>query len=46
MESLCDEALKQIEEKNYVAELEEDGYKDVLQYGISFYGKECMVKAR
>jgi len=45
LEKKCDEALKQIEEKNYVAALEDDGYKDIIRYGIAFYEKECMVKA-
>ncbi|MDR1699933.1 MAG: ATP-binding protein [Lachnoclostridium sp.] len=40
----CTEALEQIKEKKYVHELEEDGYRDVILYGISFCGKECMIK--
>jgi len=36
-------ALQQIEEKNYPAELEYDGYKNVIKYGIAFYQKTCMI---
>lgn len=40
----CDEALEQIEERNYDAELREEGYEDIIKYGISFYRKDCIVK--
>ncbi|GHU94512.1 hypothetical protein FACS189479_07340 [Spirochaetia bacterium] len=40
----CDEALRQIEEKHYKNELEEEGYQDILKYGVAFYKKDCMVK--
>ena len=39
-----DEALGQIEEKNYEAELRSDGYKNIIKYGMAFYGKDCVVK--
>ena len=41
----ADEAIAQIHEKNYDAELHADGYHDVIHYGIAFFGKSCMVKA-
>ena len=41
----CTEALKQIEEKNYEAELRREGYQDIMKYGVAFYRKECMVKS-
>ncbi|GHV18321.1 hypothetical protein AGMMS49938_19230 [Fibrobacterales bacterium] len=44
MDAKCDEALAQIEEKKYEAEFESEGYKNILKYSISFYGKDCMVK--
>lgn len=44
MEKLCKEALEQIEERNYAAELVEEGYQSVLKYGICFCRKSCMVK--
>ncbi len=44
MEAQCDAALEQIKEKNYAAELLEEGYQKVIQYGICFCGKTCIVK--
>ena len=44
MEVMCDEALAQIEEKNYAAELVEEGYQKIIKYGICFCRKTCMVK--
>ena len=41
----ADDAIAQIHEKNYDAELHADGYHDVIHYGIAFYGKSCLVKA-
>lgn len=43
MDRMADEALKQIAEKEYDAELRNDGYKYVSCYGIAFCGKECVV---
>lgn len=40
----CQEALKQIEDQNYEEALRQEGYSDILKYGIAFYRKECMVK--
>jgi hypothetical protein len=40
----CDEALRQIDEKQYANELEQEGYQTILKYGIAFYKKDCMVK--
>ena len=44
LESLCDEALAQIEENRYESELRHEGYKRVIKYGIAFCRKSCMVK--
>jgi hypothetical protein len=44
LEDVCDQALSQIAEKNYTAELQEEGYKDILKYGIAFCKKDCLVK--
>ncbi len=44
MEVGCKEALQQIEKKKYREELEREGYEDILEYGIYFYRKECMVQ--
>jgi len=44
MPAECDKALKQIEENNYAAYWEEEGYPDILKYGIAFYKKRCEIK--
>jgi hypothetical protein len=46
MAAACEAALQQIEEKNYVAELEEHLFtpEAIHKFGIAFCGKECMVK--
>ena len=44
LERRCDEALKQIEDQKYEEVLRQEGYSDILKYGIAFYRKECMVK--
>ncbi len=40
----CDEALKQIDDMNYDAELVEMGIEDIVKYGIAFHNKACRVK--
>ena len=40
----CDDALQQIEDRQYEQELKEDYYQNILKYGIAFYGKTCKVK--
>lgn len=44
MSNKCDEALNQIEEKQYDKELLEEGYTNIVKYGIAFYKKDCMIK--
>lgn len=44
LEEKCDEALRQIEEQEYEESLRQEGYQDILKYGVAFYRKECMVK--
>lgn len=44
LEKECDEAVKQIEEKQYAKNLEMEGYITVLCYGAAFLGKRCLVK--
>lgn len=39
LEKKCNEALEQIEENKYDMELVQDGYKDILKYGITFLRK-------
>ena len=45
MESECDKALTQIKEKEYEDELRQEGYTDIISYGIAFYRKDCLIKA-
>ena len=44
LEKKCDEALRQIEDRKYEESLRQEGYSDILKYGVAFYRKECMVK--
>ena len=39
----CEEALKQIKEKDYVAKLKQDGMKNFIRYGIACFKKVCKV---
>ena len=43
VEKQCKKALKQIEEMKYDYDLRKDGYQNILKYGITFMGKECLV---
>ncbi len=43
MEKKCLEALTQIEEKDYEADLRKQGYSKIRSYGVCFYRKECIV---
>ncbi|MDO4554931.1 MAG: AAA family ATPase [Lachnospiraceae bacterium] len=44
MEQLCQNALKQIKEKQYAAPLLAKGYQHIISYGICFCQKAAMVK--
>ena len=44
LEGKCDEALRQIEEQRYEEELRQEGYQNIMKYGVAFYRKECMAK--
>lgn len=44
LETACDSALRQIDEKDYASELEELGVVIIYKYGIAFEGKEVLVK--
>lgn len=44
IEPACDSALRQIEDKEYDTWLPEEGYTQVLYYGIAFFKKQCRVK--
>ena len=43
LDAACDKALKQIEEKDYVAKLKQDGMKNFIRYGIACFKKVCKV---
>ena len=44
LDAACDEALAQIETLHYEEGLEEDGYTEVICYGIGFFRKRVRVK--
>ena len=43
LDAACEEALKQIREKDYVAKLKQDGMKNFIRYGIACFKKVCKV---
>lgn len=45
LETECDKALRQIDERMYAKNFE-DAYDQVLCYGIAFFKKRCMVKRK
>lgn len=45
LEEKCNEALVQIEKQKYEETLRQEGYRNILKYGVAFYRKECMMKA-
>lgn len=45
LESECDAALQQIDDRMYAKEYEDD-YDQILCYGISFFKKRCVVKKK
>ena len=46
LDSACNHALQQIEEKHYYDSLSEEGYSEVWYFGVSFFRKQCQVKVR
>ena len=43
LDAACEEALKQIESKQYAEGLRRRGMKKIIKYGMAFWGKECRV---
>ena len=43
LDAACEKALQQIEEKDYVAKLKQDGMKNFIRYGIACFKKVCKV---
>lgn len=46
LSELADEALVQIDEMRYDAEMKEDGIQEILKFGIAFSGKKVNVKIK
>lgn len=44
LELECDDALRQIEEKQYAREIKRAGFRTVERLGIAFFQKTCLVK--
>ena len=44
LEKECAAALKQIKDRQYVKNLEMEGYTMILCYGAAFLGKRCLIK--
>lgn len=44
LENACDDALKQIEEKQYMRNFQLEGYTTIYCYGAAFLGKTCLIK--
>ena len=45
MDAACEEAMRQIEEKGYIAKLKQDGMRNFIRYGIACFKKDCRVVA-
>ena len=45
LNALADEALRQIEDKEYVIEMKDEGVRDILKLGMAFSGKKVVIKA-
>ena len=46
LDAKCNEAISQIEAKEYDMDLRNEGYEDIIEYGIAFYKKDCMIKIK
>ena len=43
LKNAAETSLEQIRKNNYDRDLKERNYRKIVNYGISFYGKECLV---
>ena len=43
MDAVCEQALSQIENRQYDSKLKEDGMRKIIKYGIACYKKDCRV---
>lgn len=44
LDQACNKALQQIKNRKYDTYLRQEGYTDILAYGITFYKKRCKVR--
>ena len=44
MDTECNHALAQIEQKRYADSFAKEGYPDIKRYALCFYKKECLLK--
>jgi len=44
LSTASEDALKQIEDKNYADYWVDEGYKNIIKYGIGFYKKRCEIR--
>ena len=46
LDQMCDTALKRIEDRQYETSLLNEGYKNIIKYGIAFEDKRCKIKKK
>ena len=46
LEDLSADALKQIDDRGYDAEMREDGITDIMKLGIAFSGKKVKIRTK
>jgi hypothetical protein len=46
LDALCEAAIEQIDMRNYIERLEDDGVTTIYKYGIACFKKECRVICR
>jgi hypothetical protein len=44
LSTASEDALKQIEDKNYAGYWVDEGYKNIIKYGMGFYKKRCEIR--
>lgn len=46
LDKVCEQAMRQIEERQYVKKIEQMGYKTVVPFAMAFWKKQCLVKVK
>ena len=46
LDKVCEQAMRQIEERQYVKKIERMGYKTVVPFAMAFWKKQCLVKVK